>query len=228
MGVDQTLEAELNPGGIDRFHPGRFAITILTTLLVAASAVSVISMAVVQILYMTHIRDSVANVGEKPVAIILGASVKRDGTPSPALEDRIMSGVDLYKAKLVKKLLMTGDDGAFHIDEISVMKRVAIDAGVPESDILTDGHGYRTYESCKRAITEFGIQEAVVVTQRFHLGRALFLCNQLGMNAVGLVADKRAYDDSIEFWIRDLMSSVKAFYDIYVVPPKSPVSDAST
>ena len=189
---------------------------------IAVNAV-LFSILIVQLLYLSHVRTSVAAVDERPTAIVLGASVKRDGTPSPALLDRIQGGVDLYNAGKVDRILMTGDDGLFHIDEISVMKRAAMEAGVPEQDILTDGHGYRTYESCKRAIEIFSINRAVVVTQRFHLGRVLFLCNELGIDAVGLTADRQSYDRHYEFWFRDLLSSVKAFSDIYIFPPKPPV-----
>jgi vancomycin permeability regulator SanA len=225
MGIDQTLEAELTPGGPSgRVEPFRIAVNVLVTAAAALAAFSVISVFTVQLVYMPRIRERIGDVPKAPVAIILGASVKKDGTPSPALEDRIMSGVDLYRAGTVETLLMTGDDGAFHIDEISVMKRVAIEAGVPETAIWTDPHGYRTYESCKRAITVFGVKNAVVVTQRFHLGRALFLCNQLGIDATGFAADRREYEGYGEFWLRDFASSVKAFYDIYITPPKSPVS----
>ncbi|MBE7524845.1 YdcF family protein [candidate division WWE3 bacterium] len=184
----------------------------------------IFSILIVQILYMPNMRDRLVDVQPHRTAIILGASVLRDGTPSDALRDRILSGVDLYNAGLVEELLMTGDDGAFHIDEISSMKETAMRAGVPEQKILTDGHGYRTYESCKRAIEVYGVSDAIVVTQRFHLGRALFLCNELGVDAIGFVADRQTYIRSRYFWIRDLASSAKAFYDVYIQPPKPPVS----
>lgn len=156
-------------------------------------------------------------------AIILGASVKQDGTPSDALEDRVMEGVDAYKDGKVQKLLMTGDDGAFHINEVETMARVAREAGVPGDDIVVDGQGYRTYESCKRAAQEYEITEAVVVTQRFHLSRALFLCSAFGIDVQGLPADRRTYQRIGFFFGRDLLASFKAFWDVYVWPPESPV-----
>jgi vancomycin permeability regulator SanA len=157
-------------------------------------------------------------------AIVLGASVKQDGTPSDALEDRVMEGVDAYKDGKVQKLLMTGDDGAFHINEVETMARVAREAGVPADDIVVDGQGYRTYESCKRAAQEYEITEAVVVTQRFHLSRALFLCSAFGIDVQGLPADRRTYQRIGFFLGRDLLASFKAFWDVYVWPPESPVN----
>ncbi|KAA0206593.1 hypothetical protein EDM68_01825 [Candidatus Uhrbacteria bacterium] len=156
-------------------------------------------------------------------AIVLGASVKQDGTPSDALEDRVMEAVDAYKDGKVRTLLMTGDDGAFHINEVETMARVAHEAGVPAGDIVVDGHGYRTYESCKRAAQVYGITEAVVVTQRFHLSRALFLCDSFGIDVQGLAADRRTYRRIGFFLGRDLLASFKAFWDVYMWQPKSPV-----
>ncbi len=156
-------------------------------------------------------------------AIVLGASVKQDGTPSDALEDRVMEAVDAYKDGKVRTLLMTGDDGAFHVNEVETMARVAQEAGIPAEHIVVDGHGYRTYESCKRAAGVFAIKEAVVVTQRFHLSRALFLCGAFGIDVQGLPADRRTYRRIGFFLGRDLLASFKAFLDVYMWPPRSPV-----
>lgn len=176
----------------------------------------------VQLRYADRIHE-VSTATEKPVAIVLGAAVTRAGEPSDALRDRILTAVDLYKAGKVQSLFMTGDNGAFHIDEISVMAKTAREAGVPEEAIRTDGQGYRTYESCKRAVQEFGITSALVVTQRFHLGRALYLCNGLGMNADGVSADRQTYVRIKYFWIRDLAASLKAFWDVHISSPSSPL-----
>jgi SanA protein len=200
--------------------------TLIGILAAMGAAVLVISVSVVQLLYASRIQSDVSRVRRAPVAIVLGASVKRDQTPSDALRDRILGAVDLYERGIVKRILMTGDDGAFHIDEISVMVKTATEAGVPREDIWTDGHGYRTYESCKRAIEQYHVTNAVVVTQRFHMARALFLCNQLGIDASGYLADRRSYERGAFFWIRDLASSVKAFWDVYVDEPLPPVEYA--
>ncbi|MBD3251191.1 hypothetical protein GF380_01830 [Candidatus Uhrbacteria bacterium] len=203
-----------------RYH---FPWALIGFLFAISCGVIVIAVTVVQLLCLHRVQTERSNVRPAEVAIVLGASVRQNQTPSDALNDRILSAVSLYKEGLVQKLLMTGDDGAFHNDEVSVMVRVAEEAGVPREDILTDGQGYRTYESCERAIESYHIREAVVVTQRFHLARALFLCNELGMEATGYVADRNTYRDINHFWIRDLLASVKAFYDVYIQNPEPPI-----
>jgi SanA protein len=178
----------------------------------------------VQYRYASRIRYTTAGLSRAPVAIVLGASVKNDGTPSDALRDRVDAGADLFRRGIVDSILMTGDDGQFAVNEIKAMVSAAREDGVPEQAIQTDGHGYRTYESCKRAHDVYGITQAIVVTQRFHLGRALYLCNSLGIDTTGMVADRQPYVRIVWFWIRDLLSSVKAFSDIFVVSPKPPVA----
>ena len=149
-----------------------------------------------------------------PVAIVLGASVNGNGTPSDALRDRLLVGEDLYRKKKVEKILLTGDDGGFHQDEITVMHKFLTDRGVPETAILIDGQGYRTYESCRRAKSELHVDKAIVVTQRFHMARALYLCNALGVESIGVTSDLQAYQKSWFFWLRDLAASLKAFWEI--------------
>lgn len=195
--------------------------------LVIGSAVAVLLMAAdVQLRYA----DKIFSLSTSPqpaddlnrYAIVLGASVRSDGTPSPALEDRLDAAVWLYEGKKVGKLFLTGDDGAYHADEIRVMKPYVLSKGVPESDVVIDGKGYRTYESCKHA-KEQGVTPAIIVTNRFHLGRALYLCNRMGVDALG-VANDRPYTDTAFFWARDLAASVKAWWDVNILAPRPPVA----
>lgn len=153
--------------------------------------------------------------GTAPVALVLGASVKEDGTPSDALRDRLLIGEELYREKKVEKILVTGDDGGFRQDEISHMKAFLMERNVPEKNILVDGQGYRTYESCRRAKQELHLEKLIVVTQRFHMARALYLCNAVGLEAVGVTSDLQTYQKGTYFWMRDLLSSVKAFWEIH-------------
>jgi len=155
-------------------------------------------------------------------ALVLGASVTGSGLPSDALKDRLDEGVSLYKT-VAGQIMISGDDGRYRAREIPVMKAYLIAQGVPETDILVDGEGYRTYESCKHAAAELKGRLVIIVTQRFHLGRALYLCNQLGVNAIGSVADRQHYRRIVFFTVRDILASVKAWWDINVQPPKSPV-----
>lgn len=179
---------------------------------------------------MTVQTDQLARIAAEPssvepadTAIVLGASVLRDGSPSDALRDRLLVGEQLFREKKVKDILITGDDGKYRVDEISVMRRFLEQRGVPAESIRQDGQGYRTYESCKRAATVFGVKKAIVVTQRFHLGRALYLCNRLGIEADGVDADLQPYQRIAFFWLRDLASSAKAWWDVNVRAPEPPV-----
>ena len=119
---------------------------------------------------------------------------------------------------------MTGDDGLFHVDEVAVMRELAINEGVPAEDIQIDDHGYRTYESCKRAVEVFDVRDAVIVTQRFHIARALYLCDAFDMEVQGITADKHEYQDNWKFVIRDLAASAKAWWDVNVMDPAPPVA----
>lgn len=132
---------------------------------------------------------TVETVPEKPVALIFGARVYPNGRPSAMLADRVATGADLYHAGKVDMLLMTGDGRAPEYNEPEAMKRYAMQLGVPEEAIILDTAGNRTYDSCYRAAHEFGVEEAVVVTQNFHLDRVLFTCSMLGIKSDGVFAD---------------------------------------
>lgn len=128
------------------------------------------------------------SVPERRVAIIFGARVYGSGRPSAMLADRIATGVDLYHAGKVDVLLMSGHRDATE-DEPGAMRLYAIERGVPDSAIVMDGGGARTYDSCYRAKAIYGVTDAVVITQQFHLDRALMLCSAMGIDAVGVPAD---------------------------------------
>jgi SanA protein len=119
--------------------------------------------------------------------------------------------------------LISGDDGKFHSNEVEVMFSLLEKFGIPANDLLVDGHGYRTYETCRRAKQIYGIQDAILVTQRFHLSRALFLCERLGIHSYGVLADQEGQTIPLRNSLRDILASVKAYIDIYFLKPPSPV-----
>ena len=120
-------------------------------------------------------------------AIVLGARVYADGTPSPMLVDRLETGIKLYKMGKVKKLLLSGDHGQVEYDEVNVMLDYVLARGVPTEDVFTDHAGFDTYDTMYRAIDVFQVQSALIVTQEFHLARSVYTAQQLGLDAVGVV-----------------------------------------
>ena len=128
-------------------------------------------------------------VPERPVAIVFGAQVFPSGRPSAMLADRIRMGAELYAAGKVRALLLTGDNGEADYNEPEAMRRYAVEIGVPYDAIVLDYAGFRTYDSCYRARDIFQVDSAILVTQDFHLDRALLICNQLGIDSVGVAAD---------------------------------------
>jgi SanA protein len=132
---------------------------------------------------------SIDSAPSKRVAIIFGAQVTRRGNLSTMLRDRVETGIDLYEAGKVEVLLMSGDGRTDSYNEPATMRAYALERGIPADAILTDQAGLRTYDTCYRARDEFGLTDAILVTQEFHLDRALFICNGLGVDAVGVYAD---------------------------------------
>ncbi len=161
------------------------------------------------------------NAPVKRVAIVFGAEVKRDGTPSTVLRDRVETAVALYKSGKVEKLLMSGDNRFVNYNEPESMRQYALKLGVLDSDIVLDYAGRRTYDTCYRAKEIFGVNSSILVTQGFHLPRALFLCNAFGINAVGVNADNYYYLKRLRlFWnTRELLASVQSVLDVYLLKP---------
>ncbi|MDF1496957.1 MAG: YdcF family protein [Patescibacteria group bacterium] len=171
--------------------------------------------------------DKIVEFDKAPQAqaiIILGASLKPDGTPSDALKDRLIRGAELYEASKAPTILITGDGGLNRADEITSMHNFLLDLQIPNQAIIEDRHGYRTYESCKRAKQEFNIDNAILVTQQFHLVRALYICNALGVDSTGIASDLQTYEKINFFTLRDYLASFKAWIDINIWEPKSPIS----
>ncbi len=125
--------------------------------------------------------------------LVLGCGVKPDGTPTDMLYDRVKAAAALYEAGYSDKILMSGDSATADYDEVGTMKKTAMDLGVPADAILLDPYGLSTYESVARAAEVFGMKRAVIVTQRYHLPRALYLAKAFGLTAVGGSADLRSY-----------------------------------
>jgi SanA protein len=125
----------------------------------------------------------------RPVAIVFGARILGGGRLSAMLADRVQAAAELYHAGKVRALLMTGDNSDPYYNEPEAMRQYALNQGVPDEAIVLDYAGFRTYDSCFRARDIFQVDAAILVTQDFHLDRALLVCNQLGIESVGVAAD---------------------------------------
>lgn len=143
--------------------------------------------------------------------IVLGCSVRPDGAPSDMLADRIDAGVEVFSTANAKLLVMSGDRSE-NYDEVSVMTARARAKGVPEESIAEDPEGFSTYESILRAAEHFGFKRVIIVTQRYHLYRSLFIAEKLGMEAYGIEADPRAYSGQFNRDVREFAARVKDFF----------------
>lgn len=151
--------------------------------------------------------------------LVLGALVLPDGTPSPILQDRIDRGVELYFAGAAPKIIMSGDHGYESYNEVLGMKNYAISKGVPSEDIFCDHAGFSTYESMYRAQSIFGAESMIVVTQTYHLYRALYAANGLGIDAVGVESDLRDYGGQLQYDLREIPARTKDFFQtLFKVP----------
>lgn len=150
------------------------------------------------------------------VAVVFGAGLRRDGTPQPVLYDRVATAVDLYHAGKVQKLLMSGDGRGPFYNEPEAMRQTALQLGVPAEAIWLDEAGLDTFATCERALRLFDARSAVLVTQAFHLPRALFLCESLGVPMWGVAADRRIYrQSSVFFWnMRETLATANAIWEV--------------
>jgi SanA protein len=170
---------------------------------------------------------SVTEVPPERVAIVFGAGLWRDGSPTPILRDRVETAAQLYFNHKAEKLLMSGDNRFVDYNEPEAMRQYAMQLGVPDEAIVLDYAGRRTYDTCYRARDIFGVQNAILVTQNFHLPRALFLCKALGIESSGVQANNRYYRKVYRlYWnTRELLATTGAFVDVYLKKPLPVLGD---
>jgi SanA protein len=171
--------------------------------------------------------DAVPRDDTPRIAIVFGAGLTRSGEPTAVLYDRVATAVELYQRGLVNKLLLTGDNRFEDYNEPEAMRRTAVQLGVPDGDLVLDYAGRRTYDSCYRAREIFGVNRAILVTQAFHLERALYLCDAFGVDGIGVMADRRNYAGRAQTqWIvREAVATVGAWIDVNVTRPTPVLGD---
>lgn len=162
-------------------------------------------------------------VPQERLAMVFGAGILANGKPTPMLADRVEAAVRLYEIGRIQKLLMTGDNSKVSYNEVRSMQQYAHNLGVPMKDIALDYAGFSTYESCYRAHQIFGLHKAVVVTQNYHLPRAIYTCRQFGLDTVGLgTPDIEIYGlwGMIPYLRREMLANVKALWEVHIIRPR--------
>lgn len=154
-------------------------------------------------------RQQAAQLEGVDCVIVLGCQVRSDGTLSHMLQDRVEESIALYQIGAAPKLLMSGDHGREAYDEVNAMKGYAVDSGVPSEDVFMDHAGFSTYETVYRAKEIFGAKKVIIVTQRYHLYRALYIAQSLGLDAVGVASDPRTYSGQTMRDVREILARCK-------------------
>ncbi len=164
--------------------------------------------------------------GDFDCIIILGAGVKPDNTVSDMLKDRLETGISVYQSNAAPKILMSGDHGRVDYDEVNVMKQYAVDKGVDSENVFMDHAGFSTYETMYRARDVFKVKKAIVITQQYHMYRALYIADKLGIEAVGVTADRHKYRGQSYREAREVLARVKDFIMVIFNPEPKYLGEA--
>ncbi len=188
----------------------------------AALVTIIVFLAVIPFVFRASIRNrykhQIYEVGEapdRPVAIVFGAAVNRGGWLSTVLRDRMDTAISLHKSGIVGQIIVSGHQDDLGYDEPGAMRAYAIARGIPPSAVQMDTGGDRTYDTCYRAQHKFQLDSVLLVTQAFHLPRALYTCNNLGIEAVGVRADMRTYRGASWYELRETVATLVAFADLF-------------
>ena len=168
--------------------------------------------------------DTFKNDEKADCILILGAGVK-DGRPKPMLRDRLLTGIELYKSGAAEKIIMSGDHGRADYDEVNVMRAFALEQGVSAEDIFLDHAGFSTYDSVYRAKNIFGAENIIIVSQKYHLYRALYISEKLDVKAAGVSANLNTYGGQLKRDIREIIARDKDFFKCIVKPEAEIMGD---
>jgi len=189
----------------------------------------------VQVVGQTRVRPGVSDISRTDVAIVLGAGLRPDGTPSTYLRRRLDAAAELYARGTVGVILVSGDNSTTQHDEPTAMRDWLVGLGVPEDRVVRDFAGLDTHDSCVRAHEVFGVTDAVVITQDYHLRRALFSCREAGIDVVGLGVSSTSVEPikAVLYRVREIPASIKAAWDaltgrepVHLGPHETGVEDA--
>lgn len=170
--------------------------------------------------------EEAAKLTDVDCILVLGCQVKDDGTPSDMLKDRLTRGIEVYNLGAAPKLLMSGDHGREEYDEVGTMKQYAIDAGISSEDIFMDHAGFSTYESVYRAKEIFEADRVIIITQEYHLYRALYIAEKLGIEAYGVASDYHTYAGQPMRECREILARCKDFVTTIFKPEPTHLGDS--
>ena len=173
----------------------------------------------------TITEEEASDLADIDCIMVLGCGVYQNN-PTPLLEDRLKRGVAVFQTGVSPKILMSGDHGQENYDEVNVMKQYALDQGIPEKDIFMDHAGFSTYESMCRAREIFGIDKMIIVTQKYHLPRAVYLARKLGIEAYGIASDYRSFGGQFYRDCREVLARVKDFFVAIIQPDPTYLGEA--
>lgn len=173
----------------------------------------------------TLTEDEAAKLSDADCIMVLGCGVYRD-RPTPLLEDRLKRGVAVFQSGAAPKILMSGDHGQENYDEVNIMKQYALNANILEDDIFMDHAGFSTYESMYRAKEIFGIDKMIIVTQKYHLSRAIYIARNLGIEAYGVASDYRSFSGQFYRDCREVLARVKDFFVALIQPKPTYLGEA--
>jgi SanA protein len=209
MDVERVVGLSIIPGDMKPWQKGCLVALVLGLLLMTSPW---LVRSTVKSYYDRRLY-AVERVPQRPVAVVFGAAVYGDRL-SAVLRDRVETAIDLYQTGQVDRILVSGDNSSDFYDEPGAMRDYAIERGVPPEDILVDPAGHRTYDTCYRARNVYGVESAVLVTQAFHLPRALLTCGGMDIDAVGAVADRRPYRGARWYEMRETAATLVAIWDV--------------
>jgi vancomycin permeability regulator SanA len=192
---------------------------LLRRLVYLAIALALVAVVGLRLFTVLRYQGAVYGVEDAPaggVAIVFGAGVQPNGEPTDVLYDRVAVAADLYQRGKVERLLLSGHGGSGSAREPEAMRRTALRLGVPDAALVLDDAGLRTYASCARAHEVYGVDRAILVTQAFHLPRALLLCDALGVDASGVSSDRREYPWRwrLSWQAREVVATAVAWWDV--------------
>lgn len=169
--------------------------------------------------------QSVTTLQDVEAILVLGAGIWQD-KPSHMLEDRLLEAISLYEQKVAPKIIMSGDHGRKEYDEVNLMKEFAIQRGVPSEDIFMDHAGFSSYDSLYRSKEIFGVKKVIIVTQKYHLYRSLYIANQIGIEAYGISANPREYAGQMKREFREILARNKDFFKCIIKPNPTYLGEA--